>query len=71
MNNEASRGIYQDFLPTALSDGSFVPAPEPLVIGTGLQHVKTGSTPTSGACRHERSSSPSDRARQDHQHPCP
>ncbi len=32
--------IYEDFLPQSLTKGSFVPAPEPLVIGTGLQSVQ-------------------------------
>jgi len=42
MDNEVRRVIYQDFLPTALSDGSYVAAPEPRVIGTGLHYVQTG-----------------------------
>lgn len=34
------RPIFQDFLPVALAGGEFVPAPEPLVVGTGLERVQ-------------------------------
>ncbi|KAL1881216.1 putative secondary metabolism biosynthetic enzyme [Diaporthe australafricana] len=32
--------IYQQFLPQALERGQFVPAPEPMVVGTGLEKVQ-------------------------------
>ena len=41
-NNEVSKVIYQDFLPSALQDGRFVAAPDPLVVGHGLEHVQAG-----------------------------
>lgn len=41
-DNEVGPAIYADFLPKALADGSYVPAPDPLVIGTGLDHVQAG-----------------------------
>lgn len=42
MDNEVSRVIYEDFLPHALADGRYVAAPEPTVVGTGLEHVQGG-----------------------------
>ncbi len=38
--NEVGKAIYEDFLPQALADGTFVPAPEPQVIGKGLEKVQ-------------------------------
>jgi NADPH:quinone reductase-like Zn-dependent oxidoreductase len=32
--------VWRDFLPQALSDGSFVPEPEPLIIGKGLEAIQ-------------------------------
>jgi len=40
--NEVSTVIYEDFLPQALADGRYVAAPEPYVVGTGLEYVQTG-----------------------------
>jgi hypothetical protein len=34
--------VYEDFLPYALTDGSFVAAPEPVVVGKGLEFVQAG-----------------------------
>lgn len=42
MDNEVSTVIYQDFLPQALSDGRYVAAPQPQVIGRGLDYIQTG-----------------------------
>ncbi len=42
MDNEVSRVIYEDFLPQALADGCYVAAPEPTVIGKGLNYVQAG-----------------------------
>ena len=39
--NPAS-AIYKDFLPAALTSGQFKPAPEPTVIGKGLEHLQRG-----------------------------
>ena len=38
--NEVSTAIYGDFLPAALADGSYAAAPQPRVIGHGLQHLQ-------------------------------
>jgi NADPH:quinone reductase-like Zn-dependent oxidoreductase len=40
VNNEVSRMVYEDFLPQALEEGSFVPAPKPLVVGKGLEDIQ-------------------------------
>jgi NADPH:quinone reductase-like Zn-dependent oxidoreductase len=37
--DEVGKAIYQDFLPLALENGSFVPAPEPLIVGNGLETI--------------------------------
>lgn len=42
MHNEVGPAIYANFLPKALATGSFVPAPEPLVIGHGLEAIEKG-----------------------------
>lgn len=34
--------MYGDYLPQALATGAFVPSPEPLVQGKGLEHVQPG-----------------------------
>jgi hypothetical protein len=38
-NDEVSTAVYQDFLPAALAVGAYQGAPEPRVIGHGLQHI--------------------------------
>ena len=40
MANEVGAAVYNDFLPIALAEGKFVPAPEPLVVGKGLEFVQ-------------------------------
>lgn len=40
--NEVSTAIYKDFLPAALAAGQYIPAPEPRVIGKGLEFVQMG-----------------------------
>jgi len=42
MDNEVSTVIYVDFLPQALADGRYVAAPDPYVVGKGLEYVQTG-----------------------------
>lgn len=42
MDNEVSRIIYEDFLPQALAAGRYVAAPDPYVVGEGLEHIQTG-----------------------------
>ena len=38
--NEVSKAVYGDFLPAALADGKYQAAPEPRVVGHGLQHIQ-------------------------------
>ncbi|KAF2793248.1 putative quinone oxidoreductase [Melanomma pulvis-pyrius CBS 109.77] len=40
MANEVGKAVYEDFLPRALKERRFVPAPEPEVVGHGLEHVQ-------------------------------
>jgi NADPH:quinone reductase-like Zn-dependent oxidoreductase len=42
MDNEVSKVIYEDFLPGALADARYIAAPEPAVIGKGLNYVQAG-----------------------------
>jgi NADPH:quinone reductase-like Zn-dependent oxidoreductase len=42
MDDEVSTVIYEDFLPGALAEGRYRAAPEPVVIGTGLDHIQAG-----------------------------
>ena len=41
-DDEVSHAIYERFLPEALAKGKFVPSPEPLVVGKGLESVQEG-----------------------------
>ncbi|KAL8692800.1 MAG: hypothetical protein Q9218_002241 [Villophora microphyllina] len=40
MVNEVSNVIYEDYLPAALADGKYLAAPDPQVVGKGLEHVQ-------------------------------
>ena len=40
--NEVGPMIYADFLPEALAGGRYVAAPDPLVIGRGLDQIQAG-----------------------------
>jgi Zn-dependent alcohol dehydrogenase len=40
MANEVGSAIYEDFLPEALSKSKYIAAPEPQVVGKGLQHIQ-------------------------------
>ncbi|MCJ1458808.1 hypothetical protein MMC28_009182 [Mycoblastus sanguinarius] len=40
-DNQVGKAVYDDFLPKALKAGTFVPAPEPLVAGKGLESVQS------------------------------
>jgi hypothetical protein len=42
VDNGIGRAIYRDFLPVALQRGTFVAAPDPLVVGKGLEYVQEG-----------------------------
>ena len=37
----AGRAVVEDYLPDALADGRYRPAPRPLVVGDGLAEVQT------------------------------
>lgn len=39
-DNGIGNAVYADYLPQALATGTFVPSPEPLVQGKGLEHVQ-------------------------------
>ena len=38
--NEVSKVVYEDFLPRALGEGLYIAAPEPQVVGKGLEHIQ-------------------------------
>lgn len=38
--NELGDAIFAEFLPKALAEGKFVAAPEPLVVGKGLERLQ-------------------------------
>ncbi len=38
--NHVAKAIWEDFLPRALEAGTFAPAPEPLVVGHGLEKIQ-------------------------------
>jgi len=42
IHNEVSKVIYMDFLPRALEEDRYVAAPEPYVVGKGLESIQTG-----------------------------
>jgi hypothetical protein len=42
VENEVSRAIYVDFLPKALVSGRYVAAPDPLIVGRGLEGLFAG-----------------------------
>lgn len=41
-NNDVGKAIWEDYLPEALRAGTFVPFPEPTVVGNGLENVQKG-----------------------------
>ncbi|KAI9759944.1 MAG: hypothetical protein M4579_001977 [Chaenotheca gracillima] len=40
IDNGIGKAIYEDFLPEALAKGTFVPSPEPQVVGKGLENIQ-------------------------------
>ena len=40
VTNEVGRAIYENFLPAALAEGRYIAAPEPQVVGKGLEYVQ-------------------------------
>lgn len=41
-HNDVGRAIYVNFLPEALAQGTYVAAPDPYVVGKGLECIETG-----------------------------
>lgn len=41
-NNHVGKAVWEDFLPHALRSGTFVPFPEPIVAGKGLENIQKG-----------------------------
>ena len=39
-HNDLGRAIYEDFLPQALAEGRYAAAPEPMVVGRGLEAIQ-------------------------------
>ena len=42
LDEDLARAIWSDSLPQALADGSFVPKPDPLIAGEGLESIQRG-----------------------------
>lgn len=42
VDGELARTVFADFLPAALETGSYVPAPEPEIVGHGLDQIQKG-----------------------------
>ena len=40
--NEVAKVLFEDFLPSALAHGRYIPAPEPQVVGAGLESIQAG-----------------------------
>lgn len=40
--NEVGKAVYVDFLPRALAEGAYIAAPEPQVVGKGLECIQAG-----------------------------
>lgn len=40
--NEVGKAIYVDFLPQALAEGTYIAAPDPQVVGKGLEYIQAG-----------------------------
>ncbi|KFZ15958.1 hypothetical protein V502_05307 [Pseudogymnoascus sp. VKM F-4520 (FW-2644)] len=40
VSNEVGSAIYESFLPTALAEGKYIAAPEPMVVGSGLEKIQ-------------------------------
>lgn len=41
VDTEASRVIYEEFLPKALAEGRYIAAPEAHIVGTGLESIQS------------------------------
>lgn len=40
--NEVSKVVYEDFLPQALAEGRYAAAPQPVVVGSRIDHIQAG-----------------------------
>ena len=41
MANEVGKAVYEDFLGDALKEGKYKAAPEPMVVGKGLESIQS------------------------------
>lgn len=39
-NNHVGKAVFENFVPNALKAGTFIPAPEPLLAGKGLESLQ-------------------------------
>ncbi len=42
INDEVGKAVYKDFLPKALAGGTYMAAPDPCVVGKGLEYIQAG-----------------------------
>jgi len=42
VDNGVGKVIYEDFLPKALAEGTYLAAPDPIVVGKGLEYIQAG-----------------------------
>ena len=42
IDNGVGKAVYVDFLPEALARGTYIAAPDPHVVGKGLEHIQAG-----------------------------
>ncbi len=42
VDNGVGKMIYEDFMPKALAEGRYITAPEPYVVGKGLENIQAG-----------------------------
>lgn len=40
VNNGVAKAVYTDYMPKALTEGSYVAAPEPEIVGKGVESVQ-------------------------------
>jgi NADPH:quinone reductase-like Zn-dependent oxidoreductase len=40
VDNGVGKGVFEDYLPQALAEGVFIPAPDPMVVGHGLDKIQ-------------------------------
>ncbi|KEF52168.1 uncharacterized protein A1O9_11795 [Exophiala aquamarina CBS 119918] len=40
--NEVGKAMYQDFLPAALEENRYIVAPDPIIVGKGLESIQAG-----------------------------